>query len=636
MPSPERAIVARRALAPAGPGTPDPVADAERRLAAVLAEVSALDAEVEALGTALADFSRRYDRLLGEPFAALDRAERLVRRLQRLEDELGRLAGLCREEHAATGRRRRRVRPAAARAVHADPDEDPELGAETADASDGAGAAERAPEGADAPAPEALSEEALLKRLYRRLARVLHPDLARDEAERARLGDLMARVNAAYAGRDRTALEVMAEKVGAGEPLGELTAEERIAHLERRIATLARIAASLRRERDRLAGSQTARLRGEAELRAREGRDYFEETRAELAEEAAAAEADAIPRLGRLVRAARELARARKGVMSKIVAKGPGGLRRPFDPLRESALVRRGVLHLERQRATGPARALARALEDAAGTAPAEVALTLLAYFAEAAGRPPDLLAQAEGWEACWERLRAARPDAPPLPRLLGRLPRHLEVGVRAREDDLVAGVQLAAPELAAGVRIALEREAVAAIGREVLAALGPEERCRSCRAEVIALHLLRTRGLDELNGLVCPRCGAVLRSYWRYGEVEGLEALAPQARALGLVAEVVASLAGTAIAFGLLPAERDALTADRLRRRFAELYLAPYEVELPPERVRVVEGGAPVAPGARVGSARDLGLSVAPGSGTTEEELLELLRARIERRFRP
>ena len=88
----------------------------------------------------------------------------------------------------------------------------------------------------------------------------------------------------------------------------------------------------------------------------------------------------------------------------------------------------------------------------------------------------------------------------------------------------------------------------------------------------MVAIHLLRTRGLDELNGLVCPRCGAVLRSYWRYGEAEGLEALAPHALRLGLVAEQAVSLAGTTVGFQMLPAELERLTADRLRRRFASI----------------------------------------------------------------
>jgi hypothetical protein len=323
--------------------------------------------------------------------------------------------------------------------------------------------------------------------------------------------------------------------------------------------------------------------------------------------------------------------------MTKIVKRGPTGARRAFDPLAEGELVRMGAARLERRHATAEARALARTLEEIAGGAPWEVALTLLAFFAEdAGGRPPQSLAGAEGWAATWERLRPRWPAAPELPRLLARLPRHLAVGARSQGDAVVAGLQLAEAELAAGVRIALERAAVADIARAVLAALGPEERCEGCGAAGPALHLLRTRGLDERHGLACAGCGAVLRSYWRYGAVDGLEALAPHALRLGLVAEVTVQLGGTAIGFQMLPAERERLTAERLRRRFVDLYLAPYDVAMPADALAVAGPGGRLDAGARVGAAKRLRLAVDPEAGTTEEELLELLRGRIERRFRP
>jgi len=194
--------------------------------------------------------------------------------------------------------------------------------------------------------------------------------------------------------------------------------------------------------------------------------------------------------------------------------------------------------------------------------------------------------------------------------------------------------VQLAEADLGAGVRLALDGEAVAALGRAVLAALGPEQACPSCKARGPALHLYRTRGLDERHGLACAACGEILRSYWRYGEVDGQEALFPHALRLGLVAEVTAELAGTSIGFGMTPAERDALTAAELRRRFAELYLAPYEVALAPAELALSGEEGPLAPRARLAGRDDLRVE---STGTpASEELLELLRARIERRFRP
>ena len=623
-----------RAGGPAG--RTDPTAEAEATLRATVDEITRLDAEIEALSEQLADFSRRWEHALGAAFQDLAAAERLVRRLQGLEDALLAAAERLRAEPPdgrATSKRARRAkrraarRASAAREAWAPPD------------AEGVGEGAPGPAGPAAaePPPEVEPREVVLKRLYRRLARVLHPDLAQDAAEQARLGDLMAKVNAAYAKGDLTALEVMAEKLGAGDPLGELSPEERLAHLGRRIATLARIAASLARERDRLLRSDTARLRAEAKKREAEGGDHVEETRAEVREEAEAAYADALQRLARLARAARELSRARTTAMTKIEKRGPTGARRAFDPLEEAEIVRMGASRLDRRRATPAARELARTLEEAARAAPWEVALALLAFFAEdSGGRPPEALATADGWASRWERLGAGWPGAPELPRMLARLPRHLTLGARAQGGDVVAGVQLADAALLAGVRIAMERESVARIARDVLAALGPEEACPGCGSSGPSLHVLRTRGLDELNGLVCASCGAVLRSYWRYGEADGLEALAPHALRLGLVAEATAQLAGTAIGFQMLPAEREKLTADRLRRRFAELYLAPYEVALEAEAVEVARGDERLAPGARLGGEGGLRFTIRKGAGPGEEELLELLRARIERRFRP
>jgi len=638
----EAALVRAAGLArQAGEAPSAPSADLEARLRAVLDEVTALDGELEARSAALADFSRAWERALGGDFGELSLAERLVLRLQRLEDGLLAEAARLAAGEPAPARRRRPARRTRRRDGAPRSRLDDTYGDDGGDGAPAPGAAQAgpaAPEG-EAPAlpPEVEAREVALKRLYRRLARVLHPDLARDEAERVRLSELMARVNGAYARGDLTELEVTAERVGAGEPLDALTEEERCAHLTARIQTLSRIAASLGRERDRLLRSDTERLRAEAARRSALGGDLVEETRAELAEELAAALADGVARLDRAAKAARALSRARKAAMKELERRGPTGARRAFDPLGESELVRQGASRLEQRRATAAARELARTLEDAVQAAPWEVALTCLAFFAESAGgRPPDALGDAAGWSAVWARLAPSWQGAPELARLLARPPRHLAVGARVQGGEVLAGLQLAAEELAAGVRIALERPSVAALGARALAALGPVLPCKSCSEEAAAVHLHRTRGLDTLHGLVCPRCGGVLRSYWRYGEVDGLEALAPFSLRLGLIAEVTTSLAGTALGFQLLPDEAQALTADRLRRRFVELYLTPYSVALPPAAVAVLSAGAPLAPAARVAGRPALELALTADAGMTGPALLELLRARIERRFRP
>jgi hypothetical protein len=632
---PRRDLARRGGLARLHPESRPAAASAEleARLRAVLEEVTGLDLEIETLSAALAGFSRAWERQLGHGFAERAVAERLVRRLQALEDALiEESARVAAAEPARRGKRPRR-RAGPAHRAPAPWEVDPAEERETRQREE----RRQAEDSGSVPQPEVEAAAVALKRLYRRLARLLHPDLAQDDWERARLSDLMARVNAAYARGDLTELSVTAEKLGAGEPLGELTDDERCAHLQARIANLERIARSLQRERERLLRSDTQRLRGEAARRGEAGGDLVEETRAELEDETEAAYAEALHRLARLTRAARELARARKAWMREIEKRGPTGARRAFDPLGESELVRRGAARLDQRRATTAARELARALEDAARSAPWEVALTALAFFGEAAGaRPPDSLAVLEGWAAVWDAVRAGWPDAPDLPHALARLPRHLAVGARTEGDEVLAGLQLASADLGAGVQMALERPAVGRIAAAVLDALGPTEACPGCGRTGPARHLHRTRGLDTLHGLVCAGCGAVLRSYWRYGEVDGIEALAPHALRLGLVAEVTAELAGTMVGFQMLPPEGEAFTAERLRRRFAELYLAPYQVALAPAAVQVLGDRGALGPGARLDGQGRLELAPAADARMTGTELLELLRARIERRFRP
>ncbi|HEY6004813.1 MAG TPA: molecular chaperone DnaJ, partial [Anaeromyxobacter sp.] len=107
----DRALSARRGLVRAGPAArPDPTADAEAELKATLEEVTRLDAEIEALSEELAEFSRRWEQALGTAFQDLAAAERLVRRLQALEDGLLAAAERLRSDPAPARSRSRRGR----------------------------------------------------------------------------------------------------------------------------------------------------------------------------------------------------------------------------------------------------------------------------------------------------------------------------------------------------------------------------------------------------------------------------------------------------------------------------------------------------------------------------------------------
>ncbi len=369
----------------------------------------------------------------------------------------------------------------------------------------------------------------------------------------------MTQVNVAYENEDRATLELLLARVDRGELLQTgVSSEEKLAYLEQRLRALAEVRRSLARDRERLQDTSTFRLYVEWQTRRDLGRDYFAETAAELELDVERVRGDGTSRMDRLERAVRELSTLKHS----LTPSQPRELR-AFDPILESPLVRRGVAHLEQRRASSKARELAHALEEAAEKAPAEAVLVLMAFFAEIAGRPPDALESARGWPERYAIAVEGIEGAPSYEQLLVRLPPPLELGLREQQGKVRFGVQLREAELLAGVPLALARREVTALARRVLEAIGPREACKGCGAQVCLVHLMRTRGLDELNGLVCPRCGKVGKSYFLFNWSEGQEALLPFALQVGLVDEAVLKLGGAGIAFQQLASAREALTAE-------------------------------------------------------------------------
>jgi hypothetical protein len=631
----------------APPPEASPLRRAELRLKELLAEIDSLDTELDSLSLELERFARAYEDTLSASFDEVSRSERLLRRLRNLQDAASALTRLLEQPALPPSAQpeqppRTAPAPASERRSPSSPDDTRKRASFDDEDADADAFEDEEPPEDDVPSEDDVlaereDEAVALKRLHRRLARLLHPDLAQSEEERTRLDSLMARVNVAYEAGDRTTLELIAAKVGAGDTAADsLTDEERLAHLERRIRILSTAAHSLRQQRESLRSTATARLYEEARRRGAEGRDYLAETRAEMEEEVHGLAQDARARMRQLERAARTLTSLRNKRMSTLAENVKGRKLRAFDPVQESPLVRQGVLRLERQRATPAARELARRLEDTVTQEPWQVALTLMAFFAEAAGRPPPGLDTSEAWAERYELLRELdMPEAPSFDQALTRLPRHLELGMRVMKKEVRFGLQLREAELLAAVPLALQRADVAERGRSVLAVIGPQEQCKRCGEEVLLQHLLRTRGLDELNGMLCPLCAHVQKSYWLYSRSEGQEALLPHALRLGTVVEQGLRLAGTTLGFQLLPEEREALTVAQLLQRFVDLYLQPYGVELEPSHVRLVQAGQTLDAETLVGRGA-ITLKLAPEAGTSEKEVLELLRSRIERRFRP
>lgn len=119
-----------------------------------------------------------------------------------------------------------------------------------------------------------ISEDA--KRLFRQLARLIHPDLAGDARERERRTNLMVAANDAYEQGDVAALERMLEDWHASPEA--VTGNGAMAELERTLRRIAQVEASMRRideEMAELEASAMGWLRRRVEKAAGEGWDLL-------------------------------------------------------------------------------------------------------------------------------------------------------------------------------------------------------------------------------------------------------------------------------------------------------------------------------------------------------------------------
>ena len=127
-----------------------------------------------------------------------------------------------------------------------------------------------------------------LKTLFREVAKRIHPDFARDDAEQKHFTLLMARANQAYSRGDTETLqrmlddhrEINASIAGEGGAAELLRITRQIQHAERDIA-------NLDAERHTLLSSEIAQLHLDAEAAAREHRDMLTELAASLREQIA-------------------------------------------------------------------------------------------------------------------------------------------------------------------------------------------------------------------------------------------------------------------------------------------------------------------------------------------------------------
>jgi hypothetical protein len=233
--------------------TPDAAALIEKReqLATVRTALAERESELAQLRTQLKTFEGRYLRQVGVLYAELDELE--ARIAEREVDLDG-------SESARRWAEETRQRAQ-----------------ETHDAAFG-----------DAREAEEFDPPPSLKTLFRELAKRIHPDFARDEAEQKYFTLLMARANQAYSRGDAETLqrllddhrEINASVAGEGAAAELLRITRQIRHAERDIARLDY-------ERDALLSSEAAQLHLDAEAAAREHRDLLTELAAGLQEQIA-------------------------------------------------------------------------------------------------------------------------------------------------------------------------------------------------------------------------------------------------------------------------------------------------------------------------------------------------------------
>ena len=236
--------------------TPDDAAliDKREKLAAVRTTLAERESELAQIRAQLKTFEGRYVRQVGILYAELDEIEaRIAEREVDLYDS----------ESA-----RRRAEETRQRAQ------------ETHDAAFG-----------EAREAEEFDPPPSLKTLFREVAKRIHPDFARDDAEQKHFTLLMARANQAYSRGDTESLqrllddhrEINASIAGEGAAAELLRITRQIQHAKRDIA-------NLDAEHETLLASEIAQLHLDAEAAGREHRDLLTELATNIREQIADAQ----------------------------------------------------------------------------------------------------------------------------------------------------------------------------------------------------------------------------------------------------------------------------------------------------------------------------------------------------------
>lgn len=587
--------------------------------------IGELDLAIEMLREQLGTFEVAYRNRLANEHALMKRIESYVRMLDGWADLLRRKPRKTVESEGA------RVDERRARDIKAGKPAKKKKGPLRAEVVD---TTEKLPEAT------ASSREAELKGIYRRMARKFHPDLARTEDERLQSGHMMARINSLYRARDLERLAALEEQTKGGElEDDDLPIEQQITLLESRLEWFSAVLTNLEEERMALENSATCQLFRNVEQAAAVGRDLVEELRVELesrAERAYVDISDAALRLERHVSSYN-----REGAGQEVANRDGASLVRLFDPYADKSLVRLGLDELATVRVSKSAREKADRIEGMADVEPTLLRVMLMTY---AADQSPFPLAGLTSYEHIAQRIAYLEEEYPTdegvlrsFEEALVALDTFLQFGVKsATEKVAYSGLRFVDIEGRTAVAVALQRAKVRREMAHVLTVLGDFTPCPSCKREVYAVPLYKTRGLDDLRASVCPRCGSTLSSYWMPKGKDVQAVLNPTYLDYELVAEWSFSLAHLSIAMQLLPVQVEKMTVGELKKRFCEDTFERHQIEVTRSQVALYQGDRKVPERTRLAELDERGFVVRfEDTKLRERDALELIRHRIRNRFK-
>ncbi len=125
-------------------------------------------------------------------------------------------------------------------------------------------------------------EERELKALYRKLAKLYHPDLASSEEERAEHEKIMAAINKAYAAKDLEELRAIERTAAEKKTRGEESIPEKLVRLIRLSYDLDKTIDNLLQQLEAIKESPTFKLKETVEQGAAQGRNILQEIEDDL------------------------------------------------------------------------------------------------------------------------------------------------------------------------------------------------------------------------------------------------------------------------------------------------------------------------------------------------------------------